>query len=99
MTGTLLPAWGILREPKSASDSVRGRAWVSAFFVLELCFASICTAIYCLEAIGQLPQAQLAYTHAHRLAPDSVQYLGFLAQAVQSELSQTKKALKIRQGK
>jgi len=36
--------------------------------------------------------SDIDYNYAHNLAPDSVQYLGFLAQAFQTELSQARKA-------
>jgi len=36
---------------------------------------------HCLEDTGCLPEARLAYAHAHHFDPQSPEYLGFLAQA------------------
>jgi hypothetical protein len=41
---------------------------------------------HCLEAAGRLPEAQLAYAHAHALAPAAPLYLACLAGAVKKEL-------------
>ena len=81
---------------KITEQDIRACRYLKSLTAQEELALFLATRGHCLEAIGQLPQAQLAYTHAHRLAPDSVQYLGFLAQAVQTELSQTRKALKIK---
>jgi len=41
---------------------------------------------HCLEAAGRFAEAQLAHAHAHALAPQSPQYLAFLAGAVRKEM-------------
>jgi regulator of sirC expression with transglutaminase-like and TPR domain len=43
---------------------------------------------HCLEAAGRLAEAQVAYAHAHALAPSSSVYLAFLAGAVKKEMPQ-----------
>ena len=41
---------------------------------------------HCLQDTGRLREAEVAYAHAHRMAPQSGEYLGFLADAVQKEI-------------
>jgi regulator of sirC expression with transglutaminase-like and TPR domain len=41
---------------------------------------------HCLEAVGKLPEAQLAHAQAHVLAPNSSVYLAFLASAIGREM-------------
>jgi len=83
---------------KITEQDIRACRYLKSLTAQEELALFLATRGHCLEAVGQLPQAQLAYAHAHRLAPDSVQYLGFLAHAVQTELSQARKALNIKQG-
>jgi tetratricopeptide (TPR) repeat protein len=40
---------------------------------------------HCLADTGRMPEAMVAYAHAHRFAPTSPDYIGFLAEAVSEE--------------
>ena len=42
---------------------------------------------HCLEAIGRLPEAEIAYALAHRLAPQNPRHLGYLYMAIRKELA------------
>jgi hypothetical protein len=73
--------------PLSREEVVRGDYLKSLSPSGELA-VFLSTRGHCLEAAGRLPEAQVAYAHAHALAPESPVYLGFLAGAVKAELPQ-----------